>query len=73
MAGRRLKIKYVTQVKARPPGFVISCSRPDAMPQSYIRYLVNGLRESFDIPGVPIRIMLRSPDNPYAGKAKSRR
>ncbi|MEX0408914.1 ribosome biogenesis GTPase Der [Aquibium sp. LZ166] len=73
VAGRRLKIKYVTQVKARPPGFVISCSRPDAMPQSYIRYLVNGLRESFDIPGVPIRIMLRAPDNPYAGKAKSRR
>ncbi|APH71153.1 ribosome biogenesis GTPase Der [Aquibium oceanicum] len=72
VAGRRLKIKYITQVKARPPGFVISCSRPDAVPQSYIRYLVNGLRESFEIPGVPIRIMLRAPDNPYAGKAKSR-
>ena len=72
VAGRRLKIKYITQVKARPPGFVISCSRPDAVPQSYIRYLVNGLRESFEMPGVPIRIMLRAPDNPYAGKAKSR-
>jgi GTP-binding protein len=70
VAGRRLKIKYLTQVKARPPGFVISCSRPDAMPQSYIRYLTNGLRESFDMPGVPIRIMLRAPENPYAGKAK---
>ncbi len=73
VAGRRLKIKYLTQVKARPPGFVISCSRPDAMPQSYIRYLTNGLRESFDMPGVPIRIMLRAPENPYAGKAKHAR
>ena len=72
VAGRRLKIKYLTQVKARPPGFVISCSRPDAMPQSYIRYLVNGLRETFEMPGVPIRMMLRAPENPYAGKARSR-
>jgi GTP-binding protein len=73
VAGRRLKIKYLTQVKARPPGFVISCSRPDAMPQSYLRYLVNGLRESFDMPGVPIRLMLRAPENPYAGKARAQR
>ncbi len=73
VAGRRLKIKYLTQVKARPPGFVISCSRPDAMPQSYLRYLVNGLRESFDMPGVPIRLMLRAPENPYAGKARTQR
>lgn len=72
VAGRRLKIKYLTQVKARPPGFVMSCTRPDAMPQSYIRYLVNGLRESFDLPGVPIRVMLRAPENPYAGKARKR-
>ncbi len=53
VAGRRLKIKYITQAKTRPPGFVVSCSRPDAMPQSYVRYLVNGLRETFDMPGVP--------------------
>jgi GTP-binding protein len=72
VAGRRLKLKYITQVKARPPGFVVSCSRPDAVPQSYIRYLSNGLRESFDMPGVPIRIALRASDNPYAGKAKKR-
>ena len=72
VAGRRLKIKYITQVKARPPGFVLSCSRPDAMPQSYIRYLVNGLRDTFDIPGVPIRMVLRAPDNPFASKAKKR-
>jgi GTP-binding protein len=72
VAGRRLKVKYITQVKARPPGFVVSCSRPDAMPQSYVRYLSNSLRESFDMPGVPIRIALRASDNPYASKAKKR-
>ena len=73
VAGRRLKIKYITQAKTRPPGFVLSCSRPDAMPQSYIRYLVNGLRETFEMPGVPIRMALRAPDNPFANKAKKRR
>ena len=73
VAGRRLKIKYITQVKTRPPGFVVSCSRPDAMPQSYVRYLVNGLRETFEMPGVPIRVALRAPDNPFASKAKKRR
>ena len=73
VAGRRLKVKYITQVKARPPGFVLSCSRPDAVPQSYVRYLVNGLRESFDMPGVPIRVALRASDNPFASKAKKRR
>ena len=72
VSGRRLKIKYVTQAKTRPPGFVLSCSRPDAMPQSYVRYLVNGLRDTFDMPGVPIRVVLRAPDNPSAGKAKKR-
>lgn len=72
VAGRRLKIKYITQVKTRPPGFVLSCSRPDAMPQSYIRYLTNGLRDTFEMPGVPIRMALRAPDNPFAGRAKKR-
>jgi GTP-binding protein len=72
VAGRRLKIKYVTQAKTRPPGFVLSCSRPDAMPQSYVRYLVNSLREAFDMPGVPIRMALRAPDNPFAGRARKR-
>ncbi|WP_028034228.1 ribosome biogenesis GTPase Der [Chelativorans sp. J32] len=72
VAGRRLKVKYMTQVKTRPPGFVLSCSRPEAMPQSYIRYLVNGLRESFDIQGVPIRISLRTSENPYAGRGRKR-
>ncbi|PSJ61490.1 ribosome biogenesis GTPase Der [Pseudaminobacter soli (ex Li et al. 2025)] len=72
VAGRRLKIKYITQAKTRPPGFVLSCTRPEAMPQSYVRYLVNSLRESFDMPGVPIRMVLRAPDNPFAGRAKKR-
>ncbi|YBV98274.1 ribosome biogenesis GTPase Der [Phyllobacteriaceae bacterium JZ32] len=73
ISGRRLKIKYMTQVKTRPPGFVVSCSRPEAMPQSYLRYLINGLRETFQMPGVPIRLSLRTSDNPFAGRAKKRR
>ena len=70
VAGRRLKVKYITQVKTRPPGFVLSCSRPDAVPDSYVRYLVNGLRDSFDLPGVPIRVALRASDNPFAPRKK---
>ncbi|MCT8991381.1 ribosome biogenesis GTPase Der [Chelativorans sp. SCAU2101] len=73
VSGRRLKLKYMTQVKTRPPGFVLSCSRPEAMPQSYVRYLVNGLREAFDIFGVPIRVVLRTSENPYAGRARQKR
>jgi GTP-binding protein len=72
VSGRRLKIKYVTQAKTRPPGFVVSCSRPDAMPQSYLRYLTNSLRDAFDMPGVPIRMALRTSENPFAGRAKKR-
>jgi GTP-binding protein len=72
-AGRRPKIRYLTQVKTRPPGFVVFCTRPEAVPQSYIRYLVNGLRETFKMPGVPIRIALRAPENPYAHKARKRK
>ena len=73
VAGRRLKVKYITQAKTRPPGFVVSCSRPDAMPQSYVRYLVNNLRDAFDMPGVPIRMALRASDNPFAGRAKKKK
>lgn len=58
--GHRIKLRYMTQVKARPPGFVIMCSRPDEVPESYKRYLINGLRDHFDMPGTPIRIMFRS-------------
>jgi GTP-binding protein len=65
--GRRIKLRYMTQVKTRPPGFVVMCSNAEEMPESYRRYLVNGLRESFDLPGSPIRLMLRSrtDDNPF--------
>lgn len=72
VSGRRLKVKYMTQVKTRPPGFVLSCSRPEAMPKSYLRYLTNALRDSFDMPGVPIRLVLRTSDNPFAGRARKR-
>jgi GTP-binding protein len=67
-AGRRLKLRFMTQVKARPPSFVAWCSRPDALPTSYVRYLVNGLRQSFGLKGVPIRLALRKGENPYVKK-----
>jgi len=73
VSGRRIKLKYITQAKTRPPGFVLSCSRPEALPASYVRYLTNALRDDFELPGVPLRLMLRSPDNPFAHKAKRRR
>jgi GTP-binding protein len=68
--GRRIKLRYATQVKTRPPGFVFMCSRPDDLPDSYRRYLVNGLREAFDMPGTPIRVTMRGQGdkNPFAGK-----
>ncbi|HSD91599.1 MAG TPA: ribosome biogenesis GTPase Der [Methyloceanibacter sp.] len=66
VSGRRLKLRYITQANARPPTFVLFCSRPKALPDSYARYLVNALRESFDMPGVPIRLNLRKGDNPFA-------
>jgi GTP-binding protein len=70
VSGRRLKLNYMTQPKARPPSFVLFCTRADAVPDAYLRYLVNGLRETFDLPGVPIRITLREKENPFAGRAK---
>jgi GTP-binding protein len=70
VSGRRLKLNYVTQSKARPPSFVVFCSRADAVPQSYLRYLVNTLREYFDLPGTPVRITLREKANPFAHKRK---
>ncbi len=71
--GKRIKLRYMTQAKTRPPGFVVMCSHPDKMPASYSRYLVNGLREDFDMPGTPIRLHLRSQNdaNPYKGRKKS--
>ncbi|RAI45143.1 ribosome biogenesis GTPase Der [Rhodoplanes roseus] len=72
VSGRRLKLNYITQPKARPPSFVVFCTRADAVPESYKRYLINGLRESFDLPGTPIRLTLREKNNPYATRAKGR-
>jgi GTP-binding protein len=65
VSGRRIKIRYMTQVKARPPHFAIFGNQLDALPKSYTRYLVNGLREAFELPGVPIRLSLRTGKNPY--------
>ncbi|KAA3513274.1 ribosome biogenesis GTPase Der [Agrobacterium rosae] len=73
VSGRRLRLKYMTQVKARPPAFMVSCTRPEAIPESYTRYLVNNLRKDFDMPGVPIRVHYRGSDNPFESKAKKRR
>ncbi len=68
--GKRIRLRYMTQVKTRPPSFVVMCSHPDALPTSYSRYLVNGLREDFDMPGTPIRLFMRSQGdkNPYRNK-----
>ncbi len=68
--GKRIKLRYMTQAKTRPPGFVVMCSHPDKMPDSYARYLVGGLRESFDMPGTPIRLNMRGQGdkNPYKGR-----
>src|SRR5437762_392064 len=64
VSGRRLKLNYMTQPKARPPSFVLFCSRADAIPESYLRYLVNSIRDTFELPGTPIRITLREKENP---------
>ena len=65
---RRIKLRYITQAKTRPPAFYIFSSNPEGLPDSYLRYLVNSLRETFDLGGIPIRITVRKTDNPYAGK-----
>ena len=70
VSGRRLKLNYITQAKARPPSFVLFCTRADALPDAYRRYLLNSLRETFELPGTPIRLTLREKDNPFKGRAK---
>src|SRR5216683_2126872 len=70
VSGRRLKLNYITQAKARPPSFILFCSRADAVPQSYLRYLVNSLREFFELPGTPVRISLREKANPLSRASK---
>jgi GTPase len=68
VSGRRVKLNYITQPKARPPTFVLFCSRTDAIPDAYRRYLVNALRRDFNLPGTPIRLTLRAKPNPYRGR-----
>ncbi len=64
--GHRVRPKYMAQIKARPPTFVLFASRAEKLPDSYKRYLVNSIRESFELPGTPIRISVKSGKNPYA-------
>ncbi len=72
--GRRIRLRYMTQVKSRPPTFVVMCSHPELLPASYTRYLVNGLRDHFDLPGTPIRLFMRSQSdkNPYRDKKEKK-
>jgi GTP-binding protein len=70
VSGRRLRLNYITQTKTRPPSFVLFCTRADAVPGAYLRYLANSLREAFDLPGTPIRLTLREKENPFKGRAR---
>ena len=72
LRGRRLRLDYMTQPKSRPPTFVLFSSRPSELPETYRRYLINGLRENFALPGTPIRLTMRAKANPYAGKKRRR-
>jgi GTP-binding protein len=70
VSGRRIKIRYMTQPKARPPHFVLFGNQLSELPESYRRFLVNGLRQTFDLPGVPIRLTARTSKNPYEPKKR---
>ncbi len=70
VAGRRIKLRYITQAKSRPPTFILFSTRADKLPESYLRYLANGLREDFDLWGVPLRFNVRKRENPYAEKKR---
>lgn len=70
VSGRRIKFKYISQTKTRPPTFFANVNQADAVPESYKRYLINGIREAFNIQAVPIRLILKSGDNPYAKDKK---
>ena len=72
VAGKRIKLRYMTQPSARPPTFVAFCSRPESLPRSYVRYLTNGIRDAFELPGTPIRFQMRKGENPYAKSGRRR-
>ena len=71
--GRRIRLRFMTQTKIRPPTYMISVSQPDELGDDYLRFLVNRLRDDFSMPGVPIRVTMRKPDNPFASRAKPQR
>ena len=72
VSGRRIKIRYGAQIKTRPPTFTLFCNRPEALPDSYKRYLENELRRDFNLPGVPLRITLKKGENPYEGRRRKK-
>ena len=65
VSGARIKLRYMTQTKTRPPTFVMFSTRPGDLPEAYMRYLTNSLRDAFGLDGIPIRIYLRKPKNPF--------
>jgi GTP-binding protein len=71
--GRRIRLRFMTQIKKRPPTFVLSVSQPQELGDDYLRYLTNRLRDDFGLPGVPIRLAMRKPSNPFASRAKKQR
>ena len=70
--GRLIRLRFMTQIKIRPPTFILSVSQPEELGDDYLRFLINRLRDDFEMPGVPIRLTMRKPNNPYAGRAKRR-
>jgi GTPase len=68
VTGKTVKLRYITQPKSRPPSFVLFGTRTSALPESYTRYLVNSLRDTFEMPGVPIRLAFREADNPFSDR-----
>jgi GTP-binding protein len=68
VSGKRIKPRYIAQTKSRPPTFVLICSRASELPDAYRRYLINGIREAFDLPATPIRLIVRAGKNPYKDK-----
>jgi GTP-binding protein len=70
--GRRIRLRFITQIKTRPPTFIMSVSQPEELGDDYLRFLTNRLRDDFGLPGVPLRLTMRKPKNPYAGRARKR-
>ena len=71
--GRRIRLRFMTQIKRRPPTFMLSVSQPEGLGDDYLRYLMNRLRDDFGLPGVPIRLTMRKPNNPFASRARKQR